>query len=77
VVHVVHCVGIPLLHVKQRSAKSVLARVANQAVWERMLTGDRPSRKRKVGEVIMKLSPEEREVLKQLRSEDIKTDKLP
>jgi len=63
--------------VKRRSAKTLLATIANASIWRRILQADRPNKNSKPGEVIQKLSAEEREILKGLKSDDIKDDKLP
>lgn len=61
---------------KKRNPKALLARIAEAVIWRRVLHNGRPDKHSKPGEVIERLSPEERQSLQQLKSEDIKDDML-
>lgn len=61
---------------KKRNPKALLARIAEAVTWRRVLHNGRPDKNSTPGEVIKRLSSEERESLTQLKSEDIKDDML-
>lgn len=58
---------------KQISPKTILRKMVNQALQARVIDSMRP----KVGKFVMRLSDEEREILRELKSDDIKNAGLP
>jgi len=55
---------------KKRSAKAILHEIAEQAMIASLIDSMRP----KVGKFVLRLPPEDREILKTLKSEDIAND---
>lgn len=58
---------------KKRSAKTILHELTKQAMMGSVIESMRP----KVGKYVLRLPPEDREILQTLKSDDIKNDGVP